>query len=130
MAVNLGPLDYIMFFAEDIPAAVAFYRDALGATVVEETYPHWARVRVADVDLGLHRGRASGGGVDAGIVRAAFRVTGMAEFRQHVEVSGMTVFGDYHNIPGGVVLTSGDPFGNVLQAIEYGQSAAGLRSAS
>ena len=51
---RLGSLDYVMLFAPDVAALAAFYRDVLDAPLIEEAYPHWARLRLANIDLGIH----------------------------------------------------------------------------
>lgn len=122
MSAQLGLLDYLMLHAPDVRAVVDFYRDHLDAGVVEEAYPHWARIRLANVDIGIHQGAgAAGEGA-----RAAFRVADMPAFRAHLEARGVPMQGDYHDIPGGVRLAFRDPAGNVLHAVRWGQSAADL----
>lgn len=119
---RLGLLDYLMLPAADVPALVAFYCEVLGATVIEEAYPFWARIRVANIDVGLHQA-AGGGGTGA---KPGFRVQDVAALRTHLEAHGVTVEGGYHAIPGGVRLTFTDAAGNHLDALQYGIDVASL----
>lgn len=118
---RLGLLDYILLPTPDVPALVAFYHDVLGAAVVEEAYPAWARVRLANVDLGLHQAASGGGGAKPG-----FRVQDVVALRAHLEGKGVAVDGGFHAVPGGVCLTFADPAGNSLDAIQYGIDVAAL----
>lgn len=119
---RLGLLDYLMLPAVDVPALVTFYRDVLGATVIEEAYPFWARVRLANIDLGLHHAAAGGGGG----AKPGFRVQDVAALRAHLEAHGVTMEGGYHAIPGGVRLTFVDAAGNPVDALQYGIDVTAL----
>jgi catechol 2,3-dioxygenase-like lactoylglutathione lyase family enzyme len=119
---RLGLLDYLMLYAPDVERATAFYRDVLDGGVIEEAYPHWARVRVANIDIGLHAGEAAGMGGEP-----AFRVHDIAAFRAHLEAAGVAL-DEYHQIPGGVKMAFADPSGNRLQAVQYGTSLDALHA--
>jgi catechol 2,3-dioxygenase-like lactoylglutathione lyase family enzyme len=128
VAAQLGLLDYLSVSGPDVAALVAFYRDVLDAGVIEEAYPDWARVRLANVDLGVRRGERALSEDGAGPC-AAFRVQDLAGFRAHLERCGVEA-GEYHDIAGGVTLDFRDPAGNVLRVIRWGRSAAEERSAA
>lgn len=119
MAV-LGSLDYLMLYAPDVEALAAFYRDVLDAAAIEESYPHWARLRVANIDVGLHRGTPSAGGG-----QPAFRVSDIAAMRAHLEAHDVTCEA-YDAVPGAVKMTFRDPAGNVLQLLQWGATLESL----
>jgi catechol 2,3-dioxygenase-like lactoylglutathione lyase family enzyme len=122
-APRLGLLDVIQVTVPDVPGAVAFYRDLLGARVIEEAYPHWARLRLGNVDLGVHAGESpAGGGAEP-----AFRVHDIRALREHLAGRGVRLVLDYHDIPGGVKIAFADPAGNRLGAVQYGTSVEALR---
>ncbi len=112
---RLGLLDYLLLPAPDVAGLVEFYRVVLGATVVEEAYPEWARVRVSNVDLGLRQAAPGSGGA-----RPGFRVQDVLALRVHLEASGVAIEGGYQAVPGGVRLTFVDAAGNRVNAIQYG----------
>lgn len=117
---RLGSLDHLLVSGPDVTVLAAFYRDVLGGAVVEEALPHWARVRVADIDLGLHVGEPGGG------AQPRFRVQSVAAFRTRLESHGVAIPEGYHAIPGGVELDFADPAGNLLGVVQYGVTVAGL----
>lgn len=128
---RLGSLDYLMFFAPDVEALARFYREVLDATPIEEGYPHWARLRLANVDLGI-RVRPEGGEPSEGGGQPAFRVRDVAALRVHLEAHDVACE-DYAAIPGAVKLAFRDPAGNVLQAVQWGanmKALAGVPSTS
>jgi len=122
MAGDLQPglLDHLLVRGSDIPALASFYQDVLGGTLIEDALPHWVRVRVADVDLGLHAGEPGGG------MQPRFRVQSVAAFRAHLEARGVAIPDGYHAIPGGVELDFADPAGNLLGVVQYGITVAEL----
>ncbi|MBM4411065.1 MAG: hypothetical protein FJ037_07050 [Chloroflexi bacterium] len=115
-----GLLDHLLVRGPDVAVLVSFYREVLGGTVVEEDRPHWVRVRVADIDLGLHAGEAGGG------AQPRFRVQSVSAFRTHLESHGVTIPEGYHAVPGGVELDFFDPAGNRLGVVQYGVALADL----
>lgn len=125
VAPVVGMLDLLKLFTPDVGAALAFYRDVLGAVVAEENLPHWARVRLANIDIGLHHGEAPSHGRGAGW-EPTFRVHDIAAFREHLRRHDVAVLQDFHDIPGGVVLAFADPAGNVLSVSQYGTSVSAL----
>lgn len=118
--VRPGLLDHLLVRGPDVSVLAAFYRDVLGGTVVEEALPHWVRVRVADIDLGLHEGPSGGS------TQPRFRVQSVAAFRAHLESHGVAIPEGYHAIPGGVELDFADPAGNLLGVVQYGIAVASL----
>lgn len=116
----LGSLDYLMLYAPDVQALAAFYRDVLDGAPIEEAYPHWARLRVANIDVGLHLGTPSDGGG-----QPAFRVSDIAAMRAHLEEHGV-VCEAYDAIPGAVKMTFRDPAGNVIQILQWGATLDSL----
>ncbi len=120
-APQIGLLDMVQAGADDVPGAVAFYRDVLGAVAQQESEA-WGQVRLGGVTLGIHRRPAAAEGW-----MPVFRVTDVAAVKRAVERSGRAVLQDYHDVPGGVVLTFADPAGNPVQVLEIGASEAELR---
>ena len=120
MAARLGSLDYVMLRAADVAALVAVYRDTLDAVPIEEAYPRWARIRLANVDLGIHVDEGFDGRSElpSGAV-LAFRVHDIASLRAALDAAGFTT-GAYEVIPGGVRVDLRDPCGNALAAIQWG----------
>ncbi len=115
-----GLLDHLVVHGPDVPTLVAFYRDTLGGVVVEEALPHWVRVRVANIDLGLHEGTPGGN------TQPRFRVQDVAVFHAHLTAHGVTIPEGYHAVPGGVELDFADPAGNLLGVVQYGVTVADL----
>jgi predicted enzyme related to lactoylglutathione lyase len=123
----VGMLDMLKLFTPDVAGALAFYRDVLGALVAEEDLPHWARVRLANVDIGLHLGEATEVARRVGW-EPGFRVHDVAAFRAHLQRRGVNIVQDFHDIPGGVTVAFADPAGNVLSVVQYGTSVEALAS--
>ncbi len=118
--IRPGLLDHLLVRGPDVAVLEAFYRDVLGGVVVEEALPHWARVHVANIDLGLHAGEPGGG------AQPRFRVQDVAAFRAHLESHGVAIPEGYHAVPGGVELDFADPAGNLLGVVQYGVTLADL----
>ena len=117
---RLGLLDYLLICGPDVPELLAFYRDILDGTVIEEALPHWARVHVANIDIGLHPGTPGGG------AQPRFRAQSVAAFRAHLESHGIETPEGYRAVPGGVELSFSDPAGNLLGVVQYGITVADL----
>lgn len=112
----IGPLDHVYYWVRDMDAAVAFYRDVVGLTLVRRAGDGWAEFDGGPIRLALHGAEAAqpGGGT------AVFRVEDLdgarmqleqrgAHFDEHVgEVEGFARFATFR-----------DPDGNALQIIEY-----------
>ncbi len=54
---SIGALELIQLRTADPVATAEWYRDVLGATV-QMTSPFWSRVRLGNVDIGIHEGAA------------------------------------------------------------------------
>ncbi|TAJ20287.1 MAG: hypothetical protein EPO65_04125 [Dehalococcoidia bacterium] len=117
---RLGLLDHLLVSGPDVAVLAAFYRDVMGGTVIEDDLPHWVRVRVANIDLGLHIGAGGQGS------QPRFRVQDVAAVRSHLESHGVPIPEGYHAIPGGVSLDFVDPAGNLLGVVQYGVDVASL----
>ncbi len=115
---GLGLLDAILVRVPDVPAAVRFYGDVLGAAVIEDGDEKRARVRLANVDLALERGEA-GSGAEPG-----FRSADIRALRAYLVAQGVNIVRDLAEVPGGLTLAFADPAGNVLSATQYGASLA------
>ncbi len=120
--VEIGLLDHLQVPAADVAAAVAFYRDVLGATV-QSVSPRWAMVRLANVDVGIHAAGGSAGW------EPGFRVADIAAVKRGLKAAGVAITRDYHDIPGGVTLAFRDPDGNPVAVYQYGVSVEELRGA-
>ena len=118
-------LELIQLATEDVPGTAAFYADVLGATVIDAPSPHWARVRLANIEIGIHA-RPPAGSAPHGW-EPGFRVADIAAFRAHLQAHGVTIAKDFHDIPGGVTLAFLDPAGNAIGVYQYGTSEAALR---
>jgi catechol 2,3-dioxygenase-like lactoylglutathione lyase family enzyme len=110
---RIGLLEVLQAASGDVAATVAFYRDVLGADVQSES-ASWARVRLGNVDIGVHAAPTPYEGW-----MPAFRVADVRAVRAAVLAAGLECR-DYHDIPGGVTLQFRDPAGNWLAAVEYG----------
>ena len=118
---QIGLLELLQTVSGDVASTVAFYCDVLGAAVQTES-PHWARLRLGNIDLGVHSVPADRTASYEGWM-PAFRVADVRAVRSAVLGAGLECR-DYHDIPGGVTLQFRDPTGNCLAAIEYGTSVA------
>jgi predicted enzyme related to lactoylglutathione lyase len=118
-------LDIIQLGTQDVMGTTAFYQNILGATIIDPPSAHWARVRLGNIDLGIHaRALANGrsGGWEPG-----FRVLDIAAYRAHLVAHGVSITKDFHDIPGGVTLSFLDSAGNSIGVYQYGTSVAALR---
>lgn len=119
MARILGSLDCVVLPAADVAALVAAYRVVFDAAPIEETYPHGARMRLANVDVCIRQDQRQAGR-PAQTPAAVFRVHDIAALRAHLQESGFTPDAEYEAIPGAVQLRFRDPAGNVLAAVQWG----------
>lgn len=115
---GLGLLDAVLLRVPEVPTAVRFYRDVLGAVVIEDGDEAGARLRLANVDLALERGEA-GGGAEPG-----FRSADIRALRAYLVAQGVRIVRDLAEVPGGLTLAFADPAGNALSATQYGASLA------
>lgn len=115
-AARIGSLDYVMLRARDVAALVDAYREVLDAAPIEEAYPHWARIRLGNIDTGIHLDEAGPGERGA---EPAFRVHDVVAFHRGLAGTAFSVE-QVEEIPGGVRLGFRDPAGNLLSAIQWG----------
>lgn len=115
----LGLLDMLQTTTEDMTAAVAFYRDVLGAHVEVES-PAWSQVRLGGLTIGIH---GPGGSYEGWL--PAFRVGDLASARAALEAAGASVEAP-HDIPGGVTARFTDVDGHRLAITQYGITVASL----
>ena len=100
--------------------SVAFYRDVLGLKPTF-TSPFWSEFDLGNGKLGLHP-QLEGQVAPLGIYGKGW-VLGVATddivaLRQKLSEEGVTIHGDYHDVPGGVVLDFEDPDGNTIEAYQ------------
>lgn len=111
----VGDLDQIYYWTRDMNAAVAFFRDVVGLTLIRREGEGWAEFDAGPVRLALHRSDdppASG--------TAVFRVEDLDTARRALEQRG-AVFDEFVGEAGGFArfATFRDPDGDPVQIIEY-----------
>ena len=89
------------------------------------TSPFWSRVRLGNVDIGIHEGAPPEPGTAVGW-EPGFRVHDVAATRAALEAHDVAITQDYHDIPGGVKLGFRDIAGNELAVYQYGIAVADL----
>ena len=116
----LGPLDHVYYWTRDMDAAVAFYTDVLGLSLVRREGNGWAELEAPPVRLALH------GTDDAELPRSGtvvFRVDDLEEARWSLEQRGASFESQVGEVEGFArFATFRDPDGNPLQIIEYSGS--------
>lgn len=117
-------IDTLMITVADMDRAVRFYRDVLGLPVKSQSRG-WSEIDVGGTTVGLHPQhgtpmRAGAGGIDGGNFVLGLSVRDIRGFRAHLERHGVRVPGDFHEIPGGLLIDFTDPDGNWLEAVERG----------
>jgi predicted enzyme related to lactoylglutathione lyase len=108
--------------------SVAFYRDVVGLEPGYAT-PYWSDFKLGTGKLGLHPPRENAEppfGIPGKGWVLGFAVADIAGFRTRLEAAGTAIVGDYHDVPGGVILEFTDPDGNTLQATQRGISTKDL----
>jgi predicted enzyme related to lactoylglutathione lyase len=122
MNANLSTL---MVYVKDMPRAVAFYRQVLGGAPAVES-PGWSQFDLGSgIILGLHRAR-DGHPAPAPGWTPGFNVADLRPSRERALAAGGTIAGEYHDIPGGVVVEVSDPDGNVISLQQMGITCADL----
>ena len=112
-------LSNVLCQVESVVRASKFYGEVLGLTPGVMS-PYWADFTLPDGSrIGLHPPFAKpqeskGGGWILGV-----EVDDIIELRQTLESAGHQV-GNYHDVPGGVLVEFSDPDGNPIQAIQLG----------
>jgi len=118
----------ILCQVEDMDRAVAFYRDTLGLQPGNVS-PYWSDFQLGGITIGLHppmRGSSPPYAVPLKGWILGVQTDDLAELRARLTATGAVINGDYHDVPGGVVLDFADPDGNAIEAIQTGATAAGL----
>lgn len=123
-AASIGALELIQLRTADPVATAEWYRDVLGAKI-QMTSPYWSRVRLGNVDIGIHQGAPSQPDAEPGW-EPGFRVLDIATTRAALEVHEVEITQPYHDIPGGVKLGFRDVAGNQLAVYQYGVAVADL----
>lgn len=111
----IGPLDHVYYWTRDMDAAVAFYQDVVGLSLVRRDGNEWAEFEAGPVRLALHGSEAA---VASGT--AVFRVEDLEQARWTLEQRG-AAFDEYVGEVEGLArfATFRDPDGNPVQIIEY-----------
>lgn len=112
----IGPLDQVYYWVGDLDAAVAFYADVVGLSVIRREGSEWAELDAGPVRLALHAGERPG----PGGATAVFRVDDLDAARWQLEQRGAR-FDEHVGEAAGFArfATFRDPDGNPLQLIEY-----------
>ncbi len=114
----LKKIDTLLCQVQDMNRSVAFYRDVLQLTPGTVS-PYWSDFEIGGIKIGLHPPFVAGPGrPEAGWI-LGFEVEDLAKFKTAL-VDAKAKVGDYHDVPGGVIIEFEDPDGNHLQAVERG----------
>lgn len=108
--------------------SVAFYRDVLGLAV-RFSSPYWSEVKIGDANLGLHpalEGSAEPLGQYGKGWMLGLQTDDIRALRARLTEYGASIRGEYHDVPGGVVLDFSDPDGNPIEAIQMGITSKDL----
>ena len=129
----LKDLNMLMVYVREMPRSVAFYRDVLGFKLQHES-PGFSQFDLGGgVNLGLH-GMRSGGPVSEPSGQAgwvpSFSVEDVRAAKERVSGSAGRLTGDFHDIPGGVIIEIADPDGNPISVMQAGITCADLGVAS
>lgn len=102
--------------------SVAFYRDLLGLKAGYIS-PYWSSFDLGNGQIGLHpmlEDSTEPLGIPNKGWMLGLKTPDIRHLRNTLEHAGANIIGDYHAVPGGVVLTVADPDGNAMQIIEMG----------
>lgn len=117
----------VRYIVHDVDAAIAFYRDRLGFSVVQQFRPAMAIVKLADLTLWLAGPTASAskpmpdgaqpvpGG---GWARFVLTVADLAGLVAQLKADGVTFRNDIVSGPGGRQILALDPSGNLIELFE------------
>lgn len=106
----------------DMDRAVHFYRDVLGLTPGHLS-PYWSDFNLSNGSIGLHprlKGATDPLGAFLKGWNLGMKCDDIRALKSKIEAEGATLYEDYHEIPGGVVITVGDPDGNPIQIMQEG----------
>lgn len=112
------------YWAEDMDASVAFYRDTLGLNLRFQAGADWAEFDVDGATFALHGTRGApmehGGGATV-----VFEVDDLEASMRQLSTRGVTFEGEITEVPeSGRFSTFRDPAGNVVQMYEPRRSGA------
>lgn len=113
----------------DMEASVAFYRDVLGLKLSYSS-PHWSQFDLGNGQLGLHPRLAESSGPLGQYASGwmlGLSTNDLKGLRAKLEAAGAQFHGDYHAIPGGLVLDFSDPDGNQIEAGQMGITVEDLQ---
>lgn len=111
----------------DMDRAAAFYKQVLGLRAEIES-PYWTQFDLGNGKIALRHaieGFAADGKAKTGWF-LGLQTPDLRGLRRRLEEADAQIHGDYHDTPGGVVLSFADPDGNPIQAIQPGAKAANL----
>ena len=113
----MSKLSIVRCSATNMQASVRFYRDLLGLPLKFESAA-WSEFDLGSIVLGLHQADPNAPEATGGWV-LSFEVDDIKEARGKLESAGVSIPGDYHDIPGGVTLGIKDPDGNPVDLVQY-----------
>ncbi|MAS92103.1 MAG: hypothetical protein CMO55_02810 [Verrucomicrobiales bacterium] len=114
--IQIGPLDELILYVQDMEAQVQFYRDTLGLEIAYpaglETYADqfWVTFQTGACTLALHGGGEKAFGKDA--PKFVFAVENVEETREALQARKVPVGEIQSPAPGVQVFDSRDPEGN------------------
>lgn len=116
-------------YVSNMDRAVAFYRDLLGLEP-SHVSPYWTAFQLGGMRLGLHPAVAGNEGPHGIYGKGWFlglEVDDIRALKSALKSAGVEVKGDFHDVPGAVVLDFLDPDGNTLEAYQPGITVADLK---
>jgi len=108
--------------------SVAFYRDLLGLKPTMLS-AFWTEFQVGANRIALHptlKGCTPPHGEVGKGWYLGVQVEDVKALRQKLMDAGVPIVDDFHDVPGGVLITFPDPDGNPIQAIQLGVKTADL----
>jgi catechol 2,3-dioxygenase-like lactoylglutathione lyase family enzyme len=116
----------IRYLVHDVDAAVAFYVDRLGFTLVQRMGPAFASVSRGDLSLWVSGPRTSAAQPmpdgrqpePGGWNRLVIEVAGINELVDELRASGVTFRNDFVTGPGGTQILVEDPSGNPVELFQ------------
>lgn len=113
----VGDLDHLYYWTRDMDAAVRFYRDAVGLTLVRRDGDAWAQFQAGPVGFALH---ATEEEHPTGSGTAVFRVEDLETTRWTLQQRGVRFEEQVGEVEGFArFATFRDPDGNPVQIIQY-----------
>ena len=109
-------------YVTNMDASLRFYRDLLGM-VPGNVSPYWSDLSVGALRLGLHPGLSE---APVGGWRVGLTCDDLRALRGAATAAGVGVVEDFHQTPGGVVLTLSDPDGHLVQVVQPGSTLADM----